>query len=59
VKLNPEFPWQRWHSRRRRRRRRRRRKPLFTSKIGVKLKKKIVKCFFWITAVYGVETQTL
>jgi len=49
VKLNPGFPWQRLHWRRRRN--------FFASKIGVKKKK--IKCFIWIIAVYGAETQTL
>jgi hypothetical protein len=63
VKLNRGFPWQRWHSRRRRRKRkrgrRRRKETLFTSKIVVKFKKRIMKCFIWIIAVYGAGEEQL
>jgi len=32
---------------------------LFTSKLELNLKKKLVKCYIWTTALYGVETCTL
>jgi len=32
---------------------------LFTSKIVVKFKKRIVKCFIWIIAVYGAGEDQL
>jgi hypothetical protein len=58
VKLNPGFPWERWHSRRRRTRTR----SLFSPaklELHLRKKKKKVKCFISIVAVYGAETQTL
>ena len=32
---------------------------LFTSKLDINLKKKLVKCYIWSMAFYGVETWTL
>jgi hypothetical protein len=32
---------------------------LFTSKLDLNLRKKVVKCYIWSTAVYGAETWTL
>jgi hypothetical protein len=32
---------------------------LFTSKIDLKLRKKLVKCCIWSIALYGTETWTL
>jgi hypothetical protein len=29
---------------------------LFTSTLGLKLRKKLVKCYIWSIALYGVET---
>jgi hypothetical protein len=34
-------------------------KNLFTSKLDLNLKKKVVKCYFWSIALYGAETWTL
>jgi hypothetical protein len=34
-------------------------KNLFTSKLDLNLKKKLVKCYIWSIALYGVETWTL
>jgi hypothetical protein len=50
VKLNPELPWQKQHSTRR---------TLFTSKLDLNLRKKLVKCYIWSIALYGAETWTL
>jgi len=35
------------------------RESLFTSKLDLSLRKKIVKCYIWNIAVYGVETGHL
>jgi hypothetical protein len=35
------------------------RKALFTSKLDLNLTKKLVKCYIWSIALYGVETWTL
>jgi hypothetical protein len=32
---------------------------LFTSKLDLNLRKKLVKCYIWSTALYGAETWTL
>jgi hypothetical protein len=32
---------------------------LFTSKLGLNLRKKLVKCYIWSIALYGAETWTL
>ena len=32
---------------------------LFTSTLDLELKKKLVKCYVWSTALYGAETWTL
>jgi hypothetical protein len=32
---------------------------LFTSKIDLELRKKIVKCYIWSISLYGAETLTL
>jgi len=50
MKLNPGLPWQKLHSTRR---------GLFTSILGLKLRKKLVKCYIWSIALYGAETCTL
>jgi len=34
-------------------------KTLFTCKLDLNLKKKLVKCYFWSMALYGAETWTL
>ena len=34
-------------------------KILFTSKLDLNLKKKLVKCYIWSMALYGAETWTL
>jgi hypothetical protein len=32
---------------------------LFTSKLDLEMRKKLVKCYIWIIAFYGAETWTL
>jgi len=32
---------------------------LFTCKLDLNLRKKLVKCYIWSTALYGAETWTL
>ena len=34
-------------------------KNLFTSKLDLNLRKKLVKCYVWSMALYGAETWTL
>jgi hypothetical protein len=34
-------------------------KTLFTSKLDLNLRKKVIKCYMWSTALYGAETCTL
>jgi hypothetical protein len=34
-------------------------KALFTSKLDLNLKKKLVECYIWSIALYGAETWTL
>jgi len=34
-------------------------KALFTSKLDLNLRKKLVKCYIWSMAIYGAETWTL
>ena len=34
-------------------------KTLFTSKLDLNLRKKLVKCFIWSMVLYGAETWTL
>ena len=34
-------------------------KTLFTSKLDLNLRKKLVKCYIWSMALYGAETWTL
>jgi hypothetical protein len=34
-------------------------KNLFTSKLDLNMRKKLVKCYIWSMALYGVETWTL
>jgi hypothetical protein len=34
-------------------------KALFTSALGLELRKKLVKCYVWSTTLYGAETWTL
>ena len=34
-------------------------KPLFTSKLDLNLRKKLIKCYIWSMALYGAETWTL
>jgi hypothetical protein len=36
-----------------------RKKTLFTSKLNLELRKKLVKCYIWSIALYGAETWTL
>jgi hypothetical protein len=36
-----------------------RKKTLYTSKLDLELRKKLVKCYIWSIALYGVETRTL
>ena len=50
VKLNPGLPLQKLHSARRR---------LFTSKLDLNLRKKLIKCYIWSMALYGAGTWTL
>jgi hypothetical protein len=47
-KLSPQLPWQKQHSTR-----------LFTSKMELCFKKKLVKCYTWSIALYGAKTWTL
>jgi hypothetical protein len=35
------------------------RKTLFTSKLDLELRKKLVKCYIWSIALYGAEIWTL
>jgi len=50
MKVNPGLPWQRQHSTRRR---------LFTSKLDLNLRKKLVKCYIWSIALFSAEIWTL
>jgi hypothetical protein len=50
VKLNVGLLWLKLHSTRR---------TLFTSNLDLELRKKLVKCYIWSTALYGAETWTL
>jgi hypothetical protein len=34
-------------------------KTLFTSKVDLNLRKKLVKCYIWSSVLYGAETWTL
>jgi len=34
-------------------------KTLFTSKLDLNLRKKLIKCYIWSMALYGTETLTL
>ena len=34
-------------------------KTLFTSKVDLNLRKKLIKCYIWSMALYGAETWTL
>jgi len=34
-------------------------KTLFISKLGLNLRKKLIKCYIWSMALYGAETWTL
>jgi len=34
-------------------------KTLFTSKLDLNLRKKLIKCYIWIMSLYGAETWTL
>jgi hypothetical protein len=36
-----------------------RKKTLFTSKLGLELRKELVKCYIWSIASYGAENSTL
>jgi hypothetical protein len=51
VKLNPELPMAKAAFNKK--------KTLFTSKLNLNLKKKLVKCCIWNIALYGAETWTL
>jgi hypothetical protein len=33
-------------------------KTLFTSQLDLHLRKKLLNCYFWVTALYGAETWT-
>jgi hypothetical protein len=44
------LPWQKQHSTRRK---------LFTSKLDLNVRKKLVKCYIWSIALYGAETWIL
>ena len=48
MKLNVGLLWLKLHSTRR--------GFFFTSKLDLELKKKLVKCYIWSTALYGAET---
>jgi len=49
-KLNPGFPGHKQHSTRRK---------LFHQQIGLKIEvKKLINCYVWRTAIYGVKTWT-
>jgi hypothetical protein len=56
VKVNLAFPWQRQHSTRRRIRRK---NTLCTTKLGLNLRKKPLKCYIWSVALFGADTWTL
>ena len=51
VKLNPGLPWQKVAFSKK--------KTLFTSKLDLNLRKKLIKCYIWSMALYGAETWTL
>jgi hypothetical protein len=51
LKLNPGLLWQNLHLTKG--------GALFTSKMDLELKKKLVKCYIWSVALYGAETGTL
>jgi hypothetical protein len=51
VKLNPGLLWKKAAFNKKR--------ALFTSKMDLELRKKPVKCYIWIVALYGAETGTL
>jgi hypothetical protein len=46
LKSNPGVPWEKQQT-------------LFTSKLKVNLRKKLVKCYVWSTVLYGAENGTL
>jgi hypothetical protein len=48
-KLKPGLQWLKLHSTRR----------LFTSKLDLELRKKLLKCYIWSIALYGAETWNL
>jgi hypothetical protein len=50
VKLNPGLPMTKVAFNK---------KTLFTSKVDLNLRKKLVKCYIWSMALYGAETWTL
>jgi hypothetical protein len=50
VKLNPELSWQKQHSTGGR---------LFTSKLDLNLRKKLVNCYIWSLDLYDAESWTL
>jgi hypothetical protein len=52
VKLNPGLLWQRQYSTGGRRR-------LFTSRLDLNVRKKLLMCYVWSLAFYGAETWTL
>jgi hypothetical protein len=51
--IRPGLPWQKQHSTFNRT------KTLFTSKLDLELRKKLVKCYIWNIALYGAETWTV
>jgi hypothetical protein len=50
VKLNTGLSWQKAAFNRK--------KTLFTSRLDLNLRKKLVKCYIWSVAFYGAETWT-
>jgi hypothetical protein len=50
VKLNPSLPWKKQHSTG---------KDVFTSKMNLNLRRKLVKCYIWSIVLYVAETWTL
>jgi len=50
VKVYLVYNWRMWNISRRR---------LFTGKVDINLRKKLVKCYIWSIALYGAETWTL
>jgi hypothetical protein len=51
VKFNPGLLWQKLHLKKK--------KSLFTRKMDLELRKKLVKCYIWSVALYGAEIETV